>query len=202
VVAGPGQGEDLRKGVVVIATSAGGLSALRTVLQGLPSDFPLPVLVVQHISPDRPSSLAQILGHSTTMPVEEAKDDTVIEPGHVYIAAPDRHLVVEEGGCLRLTGGERVRFSRPSADVLFSSVAEVFGSSAIGVVLSGMGYDATEGAMRIKEAGGTVICSDEQTTEFFSMARTAIARGAVDAVLPLGSIAGRLVDAAGSGSNR
>ncbi len=189
-------------GIITVATSAGGLSALRELLGGLPSDFALPILIVQHLAPDHPSRLARILSSATALTVTEARDGERAQAGHAYMAPPDWHLTVDEEGCMRLTDEPRVHFSRPSADVLFASAVDTYGPGTIGVVLSGAGSDGADGAMRIREAGGTVLCSDKETSEHFMMPKAAIDRDAVDEVLPLQDIAARLLDIVTSRSNK
>jgi two-component system chemotaxis response regulator CheB len=182
--------------VVVIAASAGGLAALSRTLAQLPSNFPLPIAIVQHIDPNHISVLASLLGRKTALQVRQAADGDLLEPGVVHIAPPAHHLVVSGGGSLRLTVTDPVRFSRPSADRLFESAARAFGP-AIAVILTGTGGDAAAGAQAIKAGGGFVIAQDEATSEFFGMPHAAIATGAVDRVLPLDEIAPTLVQLAG-----
>ncbi len=180
--------------VVAIAASAGGLVALRTVLSGLPENFPAAILIVQHLQPTRVSQLAEILDRNTPLEVTEAQAREAIQAGKVYIAPPDYHLVVGAFGRIGLTHAEKVRFSRPSADVLFLSVAEKYGDHAIAVVLTGAGSDGAAGAAAIHQAGGIVIAQDEATSTYFSMPGATIELAEPDYVLPLESISGQLID--------
>jgi two-component system, chemotaxis family, protein-glutamate methylesterase/glutaminase len=178
--------------LVAIAASAGGLSALTELLARLPAGFPAPVMVVQHLDPHHPSSLAHILSRSTPLSVRSAEQDDVLTPGVVYVAPPARHLEVGPDRRVQLTRTARVHFSRPSADRLFESGAAAC-SPMIGVVLTGAGSDGASGAVAIKAAGGIVIAQDAATSEFFGMPGAAILAGAVDFVLPLESIAPALI---------
>lgn len=180
--------------VVALASSAGGIAALSRVLGGLPPDLAAPVLVVQHLDPHHQSTLADILERRSPFVVVEAAEGLTIQPGHVYVAPPDHHLLVTAGGVLELTKGELVHFVRPSADLLFESLAAAFGPRAIGVVLSGTGLDGALGVVAIKDRGGFVIV--QEAAEFDGMPVAAIATGSVDVVAPLDEIAARIVDAA------
>src|SRR5262249_5603397 len=128
--------------LVAIAASAGGLAALATILADLPSDFPLPIALVQHVDPKQDSLVADILSRRTDLTVKLAKTGDRLKPGVVYVAPPAHHLEVGIGGMLALTREEPVHFLRPSADRLFESAAQVFGP-IIGIVLTGTGSDAT-----------------------------------------------------------
>ena len=179
--------------VVAIASSAGGLAALTELLTALPADFPAPIVVVQHLDPRHRSLMADILGRRTALRVKQAVDGDLIERGTVHIAPPNRHLLVNRGGSLSLTQTELVHFVRPSADLLFESVAASFKERAIAVVPTGTGSDGTMGVQAIKKMGGTVIAQDETTSEFFGMPGAAIQTGIVDFVLPLREIPSALV---------
>lgn len=178
--------------VVAIATSAGGLHALDEILSRLPDDFAAPILVVQHISRRRPSIMAEILARKTPLKVKQAEHGENIAPGCVYTAPSDHHLLVRPGGTLALTSTDLVHFVRPSADLLFASVAESFGSRAIAVVATGTGFDGATGVRVIKSCGGKVIVQDELSSEFFGMPGAAINTGDVDLILPLDQIAAAL----------
>ncbi|MFE6893644.1 chemotaxis protein CheB [Streptomyces sp. NPDC057694] len=174
--------------VVAVATSAGGIHALTELLGGLDADFPLPVLVVQHLDPRHRTVLAGILDRRTTLDVKLAEQDETARPGTVYIAPPDRHLLVGADGTLSLSQSELVHFLRPSADLLFESVAGTYGARAVAVVLTGTGNDGAMGVDAVKSRGGTVIAQDPQTAEFRGMPEAAMGTGAVDFVLPLEEI--------------
>ena len=191
---GPNSGQPDRAATdaVLVAASAGGLSALTSVLSELPADFPASVAIVQHIEPHHRSMLAEILGRSCALPVTQAADGQLFQPGVVRVAPPDHHLLVDADGSLSLTRTELVHFVRPSADLLFESGAASFGNRAIGIVLTGTGSDGSLGVEAIKRRGGTVIAQDEATSDFFGMPGAAIDSGAVDFVLPLDQIADAL----------
>ena len=174
--------------VVAVAVSAGGLAALGTVLGALPADFPVPILIVQHLDPRHKSVMADILARHTPLRVKEAAHGESIRAGVVYIAPPDRHLLVDGDGTLSLTQTELVHFVRPSADLLFESVAAGYKDRAIAAVLTGTGSDGSMGVQAVKKMGGTVIAQDEKTSQFFGMPGSAIQTGCVDFVLPLDEI--------------
>lgn len=176
-------------GIVAIAASAGGIGALSRVLGGLPERFPVPVVVVQHLDRRRESIIADVLGRQAQMPVSLAEDRQRAQPGRIYVAPPNYHLLVEAGGILTLTSSELVHFVRPSADLLFESVAASYGPRAIACVLTGSGSDGAMGASAIKSRGGTVIVEDPELAEFKGMPQAAVSSGAVDFILPLDEIA-------------
>jgi two-component system, chemotaxis family, protein-glutamate methylesterase/glutaminase len=170
------------------------------VLQEIRADFPLPILVVEHQLPGARSMLPSILARSTTLRVKQAESGETPQPGTVYVAPSDRHLVVGVDGRLDLLASEPVRFQRPSADVLFESLAKHADGSAIVIVLSGMGSDGADGAVAVKDAGGRVMAQDEASAQFFGMPGAAIATGAVDCILPVGQIGAALSDMAATGT--
>jgi two-component system, chemotaxis family, protein-glutamate methylesterase/glutaminase len=179
--------------VIAVATSAGGLKALSQLLAPLPRDFPCAIVVVQHLDPRHRSLMAEILSRRTALPVTQAAEGDKLEPGTVHIAPPNRHLLVNPDGSLSLAQTELVHFVRPSADLLFESVAASFKERAIAVVLTGTGSDGSMGVQAIKKMGGTVLAQDESSSEFFGMPNAAIQTGCVDFVLSLGEIPGALV---------
>jgi two-component system, chemotaxis family, protein-glutamate methylesterase/glutaminase len=172
---------------VALAASAGGLNALGSVLGGLPAEFSVPVVAVEHLQPDHASYLPKLLDRRTALSVRPAADGERLEAGRVYVAPPDVHTVVE-GDVIHLEDTPPVRFLRPSIDRLFHSIAESYGAGALVVVLTGTGTDGAAGARAVKDAGGVVLVQDEGTSEHFGMPRAAIAAGAVDQVLPLEEI--------------
>lgn len=180
--------------VVGIAASSGGLSALTRVLSVLPADFAAPILIVQHLDPRHRSLLAEILGHRIPLSVTEAREGDRLSAGRVYVAPPDRHLLVRADGVLALSDAARVRYVRPAADLLFQSLAESWGGGAVAVVLSGRGQDGADGVREVHRQGGTVIVQDEATADFFGMPGAAIETGDVDRVLPLDAIAPALLE--------
>ena len=178
--------------IVAIAASAGGLHALLEVLSALPASFGATLAVVQHLDRRHRSLMPEILGRRSALPVHHAADGSKVETGHVYIAPPDHHLLINAGGTISLTHTELVNFVRPSADLLFASVAAAYGKRAIAVVLTGTGRDGSMGVTAIKKQGGTVIVQDEASSEFFGMPSAAIRTGTVDFVLSLDEIAATL----------
>ena len=179
--------------IVAMAASAGGLTALSRVLAALPVDFPAVIVVVQHLDPRHRSLMADILSRRTPLRVKQAQEGEQVSPATVYIAPPNRHLLVNSDGTLSLTQSELVHFLRPSADLLFESVAASYRERAIAVVLTGTGSDGAMGVQAIKKMGGTVIAQDEASAEFFGMPSAAIHSGSVDFVLPLDEIPTALV---------
>jgi len=151
--------------------------------------FPASLVVVQHLDRRHPSMLAEILGRCTPLCVKQAAEGDRLRPGTVYVAPPNQHLLVRQGGSITLSDAELVQFVRPSADLLFESVAASYRSRAIAVVLTGTGCDGAGGVRAIKQMGGWVIAQDEATSEFFGMPGAAMQTGAVDVVLPLEEIA-------------
>ena len=188
--------------IVLMAASAGGLAALSQILGALPADFPLPVVIVQHLDPRHRSLMADILRRRTQLQVEEATEGTKLEPATAYTAPPDEHLLVTPAGRLSLSHSELVHFVRPSADLLFESGAGAYPGRAIGVVLTGTGSDASMGVRAIAQTGGTVIVQDPSTAEFAGMPTAAIATGDVDFVLGLDEIGPALIVLAGRESAR
>ncbi|NET36531.1 MAG: chemotaxis protein CheB [Cyanothece sp. SIO1E1] len=179
--------------IVALATSAGGLKALSEVLSNLPADFLASIVVVQHLDPRHRSLMADILSRRTPLSVKQAEAGDYLSAGTVYIAPPNRHLLVNPDRTLSLTQSELVHFVRPSADLLFDSVAASHKDRAIAVVLTGTGSDGAMGVRAIKQMGGTVIVQDAETAEFSGMPSAAMRTGMVDFVLPLPEVAAALV---------
>ena len=179
--------------VVVIASSAGGLNALSKVLSSLPPDFPAAIAVVQHLDPRHRSMMADLLDRRSALRTTEAHEGEHLEPGRVYVAPPNRHLLVNPDGSLSLSQSDLVHFVRPSADLLFESVAASYRERVVAVVLTGSGSDGAMGVEAVKKMGGTVIAQDQDTSEFFGMPHAAIDTGCVDVVLSLEEIPQALV---------
>jgi two-component system, chemotaxis family, protein-glutamate methylesterase/glutaminase len=194
-------GADVRAGVVGMAASAGGVAALVAVLGTISREFPFPILVVEHQLPGSTSMLPSILDRSTALTVKEAEDGETARAGMVYVAPTDTHLVVGPRRELSLLDSAPVRFQRPSANVLFESLAKNVDGAAVVIVLSGMGSDGADGAMAVKDAGGRVMAQDEASAQYFGMPGAAIATGAVDEVLPVGEIGPALSRLAASGAS-
>lgn len=173
--------------VIAIGASAGGLNALGEVLHEFAIDLHCPVLIVLHLSPQFKSRVAEVLARHTTLPVKQASHDEILRSGVVYIAPPDFHLNVEDGA-VRLTHTAAIKFSRPSIDSMFISIAANYGKNAIAVILTGSGTDGADGLRAIKAAGGFTIVQDPRSAEFSSMPDAAVATSCADRVLPLRDI--------------
>ena len=145
---------------VVIGASAGGVQALLQILPSLPASYPLPVLIVVHVPPDRDNALVSLFQARCQIQVREAEDKEPILPGLVYFAPSDYHLLVEKDGTLSLSSDELVNHSRPSIDVLLESSADAFGSELVGVILTGANDDGARGLQAVVEAGGVAIVED------------------------------------------
>jgi two-component system chemotaxis response regulator CheB len=179
--------------ILAIAASAGGLAAIGKILSVLPAEFPAAIVIVQHLDPRHRSLMAEILSRRTTLRVKQAEEGDILSPSTVYIAKPNYHLLVNPDGTLSLSQSEQVHFVRPSADLLFESVAASYKDRAIAVVLTGTGSDGTKGVQAIKKMGGTVIVQDEATSDFFGMPGSAIKTGNVDFILSLDEIPSILI---------
>src|SRR5450432_4421713 len=190
--------------VIAMAASVGGLKALSVILGGLPANFPAAIAIVMHLAPEHKSILAEILNSRTHLAVKQAHTGDVLSRGSVFIAPPNHHLSVAEGGRLKLSSSaaEKFHFARPSAEPLFASVAEIYKRRAIAVVLTGGDGDGSFGVQIIKERGGTVIAQDRPTSQDFSMPETSIKTGDVDFILPLNEIAPKLVELVARGPSR
>lgn len=185
--------------IVAVVSSAGGLVAVRHILEHLPGDFPASIVIVQHLDPRHRSLMAEILSRHTALAVKQAEEGDRLVPGHVALARPDRHLLVNPDRTLSLSQSELVHFLRPSGDLLFESVAASYKARAIAVVLTGTGSDGSMGVRGIKKMGGTVIVQDPKDAEFSGMPEAVIATQLVDFVLPLTDIAGALITLVGNG---
>jgi two-component system, chemotaxis family, protein-glutamate methylesterase/glutaminase len=181
--------------VVAIGTSTGGPNALAVLLPALRQNFPVPIVVVQHMPPLFTRLLAERLDKQASIAVHEGAEGDLLVPGQAWIAPGDFHMTLaREGQAVRVTmNQEQPRNScRPSVDALFESVAEVYGTKTLAVVLTGMGSDGVHGAQRIREAGGQVIVQDEASSVVWGMPGQVAAAGLADAVFPLNQIAGEL----------
>ena len=178
--------------LVAIAASAGGLQALSQILANLPRELPGAIAVVQHLAPHKRSYLVPILAKRSRLIVKQAEPGERLCSGVVYVAPPDRHLLIHPDS-LSLQDSARVNFVRPAADCLFKSVAQSFGQRAIAVVLTGTGRDGAAGIQAIKQRGGVTIAQDQPSSEFFGMPSAAIETQSVDWVLPLQEIAPALI---------
>lgn len=174
--------------LIVIGASWGGLHAVGKLLAALPAETDAAVVIAQHRASDPvEGGLAGLLEHRAHLPVGDAHDKTPIEPGHVYLAPPDYHLLVQPG-YFSLSTDEHVHHARPSIDVLFESAADAYRERLIGVILTGANQDGAAGLARIKRAGGVAVVQDPRTAERAEMPGAALAATAADAVLPLDEI--------------
>jgi two-component system chemotaxis response regulator CheB len=182
--------------IVVVGTSVGGLKALQTLLSGLPADFPVPVVIVQHRGKDSDTGLCDFLGRHSRLPISEPEDKEAIVRGRAYLAPRDYHLLVENGS-FALSTDPAVGFARPSIDVLFESVADQYRERTIGVVLTGANRDGTRGLAAIKRRGGLALVEDPAFAACPEMPEAAIAGTEVDRILTLaefGPLLGELCD--------
>lgn len=177
--------------IVVLGASAGGVQALVEIVHGLPADLPAAIFVVMHIPSHSQSQLHRVLQAVTSLKVSMATDGSPFQSGHVYVAPPDRHLVIEANH-MRLTRAPRECRARPSVDVLFRSAAASHGPRVIGVVLTGALDDGTAGLWAIKDCGGVALVQDPATAEHASMSDSARRHVDVDAVLPLPALAAEI----------
>jgi len=188
-----------RIGIVAIAASTGGPKALQDVIPKLPKDLSVPVIVVQHMPPAFTGPFAQRLNEISGLTVKEAEEGEPLRPGVVLVAPGRGHLSVRRsrtGESVVAVGENRPDLIyRPSADVMMSSVAEVYPGRALGVILTGMGNDGEKGMRAIKSSGGRTLAQDEATCVVYGMSRTVVEAGLADKVVPIGEVAGEIVNA-------
>ncbi|AVQ12511.1 Protein-glutamate methylesterase CheB [Leptospira santarosai] len=178
---------------IVMGVSAGGMNAMKTILPYLPSEYGIPLILVQHIGPRSDGTWFRILGDLCGIRIKEAEEKEKIEPGTVYVAPPNYHLLIEKDKTLSLAVTERVNFSRPSIDVLFESASDAYGDRLIGIVLTGANSDGAKGLKKIKENGGLAIVQDPLCSEASLMPESAIRAGPVDHILSLEKITELLI---------
>ncbi len=189
--------------VVAIGASTGGTQAVEVVMQGMPPDAP-GTIIVQHMPETFTGAFAERLNKKCAMEIREARDMDYVTPGTALIAPGDKHIVLQKNGAryqVRIKGGPRVHFQRPSVDVLFQSVASNSGQNAIGVILTGMGADGAKGMLAMHSEGAHTIAQDEKSCVIFGMPKEAIELGGVDEVLPLTQIAGAIIARVNSSRN-
>lgn len=174
--------------MIVMGGSLGGMQSAQSILQTLPADFALPIVIALHRPPDDADLLTPLLQRGCVLRVSEVTDKEPIEAGRVYVAPPDYHVLIEPD-CLGLSVDERINHARPSIDVLFESAALVYGARAIGVVLSGAGIDGARGAAAIRRSAGTVLIESPVTALRPDLPAAAMAAAAVSMSLPLPQIA-------------
>ena len=175
--------------IVAIGGSAGSFDVLMKIVAELPEKTHASFIIVVHRKNSPDTILAQLLSIKTTLPVKEVEDKDVLKPGCIYIASPDYHLLIEDKHQFSLDSSEKINYSRPSIDVTFECVAEVFRSAAIGVLLSGANADGAVGLQKIKEYGGYTIAQDPSSADVGYMPQQAIDTGNVDAILHADEIA-------------
>lgn len=185
--------------VVAIAASTGGPAAIQQVLGDLRGDFPVPVLVVQHIASGFLAGLADWLGSGCRLRVKVAEDGEPLRARTVYLAPEDRHLGLREDGRILVSNAPATNGFRPSATFLFASAARTYGAAAVAVILTGMGTDGLEGLKAAKAAGASVLAQDEATSVVYGMPREAVEAGVVDAVLPIGAMGAKLTNLVAGG---
>ena len=172
--------------IVVVGASAGGVRALQILAAGLPAGFPAPLLVVQHVG-NYPSILPRLIARSGPLPAAHAADGEAIRPGHIHVAPPDHHMLVEDGR-IRLSRGPKEQHARPAIDPLFRSAALAWRAQAIGVLLTGLLDDGTAGLQAIKRCGGIAVVQDPEDAEAPSMPSSALRYVEVDHSAPLDAI--------------
>lgn len=182
--------------VIAIGSSAHGIEALQQLVRQLPGNLPAAVLVVQHTAPDGPGFLPWILSRAGSLPAAHAQDGEAIEPGRIYVAPPDRHLLVREGGKLHLSHGPKENRSRPAVDATFRSLALACGAAAVGVVLTGYLDDGTAGLLTIKAQGGLAVVQDPHEALAPSMPASALRHVEVDHCCSLAAMGSLLTELA------
>ena len=179
--------------IVAIASSTGGPAALREIFKGLPDNFNLPIVVVQHISAEFLPSLIEGLSATTFLNIQIARANDRPLPGHIYFAPGDTHLSLSKNRRFELDTLTKVPYT-PSGDILLQSIATSYGASAIGVILTGMGRDGAQGLRAMRDIGAYTIVQDQATSVVFGMPAEAIAIGAAHKVLPIQEIAQAIVE--------
>ncbi len=178
--------------VITIVASTGGPAALHSLLAGMPGDFPIPILIVQHITEGYCEGLATWLDAASSLKVVLAVGGEPLKPQTAYIAPDNKHLGVSAERAIIVSAAPPIRGFRPSGTYLFESAAHVFGSSMIAVILTGMGDDGVAGLRAVREAGGRIIAQDEASSVVFGMPGAAVSAGLADMVMPLSAIAAQL----------
>jgi two-component system chemotaxis response regulator CheB len=177
---------------IVIGASAGGIEALMMLLPGLSATLTIPIFIVLHLRRDRPSLLADIFARKCPLPVCEAQDKEPVQPGTVYFAPPDYHLLIDEGPRLALSSDEPLNYSRPSIDVLFESAADFYGQRLLGIILTGANADGAAGLAAVSNAGGITIVQQPHSAQVKSMVVSALNRNPASCVLELEEISALL----------
>jgi two-component system chemotaxis response regulator CheB len=173
---------------IVIGTSAGGLFALSTVIEALPADFCLPIIIVQHRSKDERTLLEEVLQAKSKIKIKQADEKEKIENSIIYFAPADYHLLIEKDRTLSLSCDDRVNYSRPSIDVLFETAAPVYLEKLLAIILTGSNSDGAEGIKMVKAAGGTTIAENPATAQYPVMPKAAIDTGCIQYILSIEKI--------------
>jgi two-component system chemotaxis response regulator CheB len=189
-----------RARIVVIGSSAGGVYVLEELVAALPADFRAPIFIVQHVAPDVPSLLPDILNYAGKLPASHPFDGERIQPGHIYVAPPDHHMLVEQEHIIVKKGPKENRF-RPSIDALFRPAAYTYGAHVIGVVLTGLLNDGTSGMWSLKRLGGTSVIQEPEDALYPSMPERVQENVDVDYVVPAARMADLLVELTRQTSN-
>lgn len=177
----------VRRDIIVVGASAGGVTALKALLNGLPADLAASVLLVQHTAPRADNTLVEVLARSCALPVSSPNGNTTIQDGHVYVSNPDRHLLIENSHVASVMGPKENRH-RPAIDTLFRSAARHYGPRVIGVVLTGLLDDGTTGMWEVKRRGGIAVVQDPEDAEYPQMPRSVLEHVPVDHCIPLKEI--------------
>lgn len=179
---------------IVIGASAGGLFAMTSILKPLPATYPVPLIVVQHRAKDERSLLEEVLQQKCHIRIKQADEKEEIQPGFVYFAPPNYHLLVESNGTFSLSYDVPVNYSRPSIDVLFETAADVYKQRLLGIILTGANKDGAAGMKKIRKLGGTTIAQDPGTADYPEMPQSAIYTGAIQHILTPEAIGSFLLD--------
>ena len=182
----PGQNEKYK--AIVIGASAGGLFAISAIVEKLPQNYPIPIVVVQHRSKDQKDLLEEVLQSKSKIKIKQADEKEKIGKSIVYIAPPDYHLLIEADETFSLSADEPVRFSRPSIDVLFETAAKVFNNALVGIILTGANSDGAAGIVAVKKYGGLTIAQDPGEAQFPFMPTASIQTNGVKYVWKLQEI--------------
>ena len=174
--------------IVVIGASAGGLSALEVILRGLDADINIPIVIVQHLSPDSGDAIVNLLKKYSNIVLSEPEDKEILKCNHIYLAPADYHVMIEKNRTISLNLGPKENFCRPSIDVLFETASEVFFEKTLGVILTGANKDGTKGCIAIKKFSGIVIAQEPTEALISVMPLGPIEAGVVDYVLTLKEI--------------
>jgi two-component system, chemotaxis family, protein-glutamate methylesterase/glutaminase len=173
---------------IVIGVSAGGMRALNKLLPVIPLEFPIPIVIVQHIHKSSTGFYIESLNSKCHITVKLAENNETLKSGFAYFAPPDNHVQITEEHKILLTKDEKVNYSRPAIDVLFNSASEIFEKNLLGIILTGANYDGTEGMEAIKQAGGFTIAQNPIDAEYPVMPKSAVDSGKIDLILTLDEI--------------